>query len=154
LSSKFHFVKQILGGIFVTIAMVGLDQDLMQKNFVWRNWNVCFHRNICLINIFFFSRGTSLYLCCKKGIEVPTDVVTETKNRFTFPEMPSFITLIPSVIFLRIDSGYCYNGLCLNGTNLLFCVDFLGMDKTENRNKPTAVKADTLRILDFAFLCF
>jgi hypothetical protein len=29
--SKFHFVKQILG-IFVTIAMVGLDQDLMQKN--------------------------------------------------------------------------------------------------------------------------
>jgi hypothetical protein len=30
--SKFHFVKQILGGIFVTIAMVGLDQDLMQKN--------------------------------------------------------------------------------------------------------------------------
>jgi hypothetical protein len=32
LSSKFHFVKQILGGIFVTIAMVGLDQDLMQKN--------------------------------------------------------------------------------------------------------------------------
>jgi hypothetical protein len=32
LSSKFHFVKQILGGFFVTIAMVGLDQDLMQKN--------------------------------------------------------------------------------------------------------------------------
>jgi hypothetical protein len=25
--SKFHFVKQIVGGIFVTIAMVGLDQD-------------------------------------------------------------------------------------------------------------------------------
>jgi len=31
-SSKFHFIKQILGGMFVTIAMVGLDQDLMQKN--------------------------------------------------------------------------------------------------------------------------
>jgi hypothetical protein len=31
ISSKFHFVKQIVGGIFVTIAMVGLDQDLMQK---------------------------------------------------------------------------------------------------------------------------
>ena len=27
-----YFWKQILGGIFVTIAMVGLDQDLMQKN--------------------------------------------------------------------------------------------------------------------------
>ena len=32
MGSKFHFVKQILGGMFVTIAMVGLDQDLMQKN--------------------------------------------------------------------------------------------------------------------------
>lgn len=27
-----YFWKQILGGIFVTLAMVGLDQDLMQKN--------------------------------------------------------------------------------------------------------------------------
>src|SRR6187402_962488 len=27
-----YFWKQILGGMFVTIAMVGLDQDLMQKN--------------------------------------------------------------------------------------------------------------------------
>lgn len=31
-SNRFHFVKQILGGMFVTIAMTGLDQDLMQKN--------------------------------------------------------------------------------------------------------------------------
>ena len=30
------FVKQILGGIFITIAMVGLDQDLMQKEFKLR----------------------------------------------------------------------------------------------------------------------
>ena len=29
---KFHLVKRILGEIVVTIAMVGLDQDLMQKN--------------------------------------------------------------------------------------------------------------------------
>ena len=27
-----YFLKQLLGGIFVTIAVVGLDQDLMQKN--------------------------------------------------------------------------------------------------------------------------
>src|SRR5690606_28272866 len=36
LKSNF-FVKQILGGIFVTIAMVGLDQDLMQKNLSCKN---------------------------------------------------------------------------------------------------------------------
>ena len=32
IDSKFHFIKQFLGGMFVTIAMTGLDQDLMQKN--------------------------------------------------------------------------------------------------------------------------
>jgi hypothetical protein len=38
ISSKFHFVKQIVGGIFVTIAMVGLDQDLMQKIWCCHHW--------------------------------------------------------------------------------------------------------------------
>src|SRR5690554_7590308 len=31
IESKYHFIKQILGGIFVTIAMVGLDQDLIDR---------------------------------------------------------------------------------------------------------------------------
>lgn len=31
-SSKQHFVKQFLSGIFITIVMSGLDQDIMQKN--------------------------------------------------------------------------------------------------------------------------
>jgi len=32
-----YFWKQVLGGIFVTIATVGLDQDLMQKNLSCKN---------------------------------------------------------------------------------------------------------------------
>ena len=31
-SSRQHFVKQFFSGIFVTIVMTGLDQDMMQKN--------------------------------------------------------------------------------------------------------------------------
>ena len=27
-----HFLKSFIGGIFVTICMTGLDQDMMQKN--------------------------------------------------------------------------------------------------------------------------
>ena len=36
-SNKFHFSKQFIGGIFVTIGMFGLDQDLMQKNLSCKN---------------------------------------------------------------------------------------------------------------------
>src|SRR5690606_23761193 len=32
LGDKSNFFKQFIGGIFVTLAMTGLDQDLMQKN--------------------------------------------------------------------------------------------------------------------------
>ena len=32
-----HWLKHILAGMFVTIAMTGLDQDMMQKNLACRN---------------------------------------------------------------------------------------------------------------------
>jgi hypothetical protein len=42
-----------------------------------------------------------LYLCCKNGIEVPTDLVTENQEPICFPEIAfHHLTLIPSVIFL------------------------------------------------------
>jgi len=36
-SSRQHFVKQFVSGIFITIVMTGLDQDMMQKNLSCRN---------------------------------------------------------------------------------------------------------------------
>src|ERR1700749_518050 len=37
LGSHFHFSKQFLGGLFITVGMTGLDQDLMQKNLSMKN---------------------------------------------------------------------------------------------------------------------
>src|SRR5215212_6537476 len=36
-NSKGFFLKQILGGMFITIAMTGLDQEMMQKNISVKN---------------------------------------------------------------------------------------------------------------------
>ena len=36
-TSKQHFVKQFLSGIFIVIVMTGLDQDMMQKNLTCKN---------------------------------------------------------------------------------------------------------------------
>src|SRR5690606_8339973 len=64
---KNHFVKQFLGGIFVTIAMTGLDQDLMQKNLSCKNIGeaqknmLTFTGVFVLMNIFFLSVGALLY---------------------------------------------------------------------------------------------
>jgi hypothetical protein len=50
-NSSIYFWKYFIGGIFITIAMTGLDQDMMQKNLTCKNakeskkeyvLNVCF----------------------------------------------------------------------------------------------------------------
>jgi hypothetical protein len=76
--SKFHFVKQILGKDFVTIAMVGLDRDLM-KEFKLRNHyeaqkNMFAFTEYLYWLILLLSVGALLYIYAKNGIEVPTDL--------------------------------------------------------------------------------
>lgn len=165
LSSKFHFAKQILGGIFVTIAMVGLDQDLMQKNLscatigeAQKNM-FAFTGIFVVINIFFLSVGALLYIyAAKNGIEVPTDLVTgKPRTDLLFPEIAfHHLSLVPSVIFLLglTAATFATTDSALTALTTSFCVDFLGMDKTENRNKPTAIRARHLTHLGFCFLMF
>jgi Na+/proline symporter len=83
MTSKFHVSKQLLGGIFVTIAMVGLDQDMMQKNLSCNNIKEAqknmftFTSVFVIVNIFFLSVGALLYVyASKNGIELPLDYVT------------------------------------------------------------------------------
>jgi Na+/proline symporter len=82
-SNKFHFSKQFLGGIFVTIGMFGLDQDLMQKNLSCKNLKdaqknmLSFTFIFVLINLFFLSVGALLYIYAnREGIPIPLDSVT------------------------------------------------------------------------------
>src|SRR5690606_40766560 len=66
IGNRYHFVKQFLGGVFVTLAMVGLDQDLMQKNLSCANIKdaqknmFAFTGVFVLINLFFLSVGALL----------------------------------------------------------------------------------------------
>ena len=164
-SNKFHFVKQILGGIFVTIAMVGLDQDLMQKNLSCKNIGEAqknmftFTGIFVLINIFFLSVGALLYIYANKnGIAVPTDLITgKPRTDLLFPEIAfHHLTLIPSVIFLLglTAATFATTDSALTALTTSFCVDFLGMDKEEYRNKPNVVRNRHFVHIAFSFLMF
>ncbi|WP_367773580.1 sodium:solute symporter [Flavobacterium sp. WC2421] len=165
LTSKFHFVKQILGGIFVTIAMVGLDQDLMQKNLSCATIGEAqknmftFTGIFVLINIFFLSVGALLYIyAAKNGIEVPTDLVTgKPRTDLLFPEIAfHHLSLIPSIIFLLglTAATFATTDSALTALTTSFCVDFLNMDKTENLNKPNVVRTRHFVHVGFSFLMF
>lgn len=149
ITSKYHFVKQILGGIFVTIAMVGLDQDLMQKNLSCSNikdaqknmyW---FTAIFVVINFIFLCVGALLYIYAEKfGINVPTDLVTgDPRTDLLFPEIAfNHLSIIPSIIFLLglTAATFATTDSALTALTTSFCIDFLEMDKKPNN--PNNVK--------------
>jgi Na+/proline symporter len=158
-----YFWKQILGGIFVTIAMVGLDQDLMQKNLSCKNIGEAqknmftFTGIFVLINIFFLSVGALLYMFAEKnGIAVPmVDGVARTD--FLFPEIAlKSLGIVPAVVFLLglTAATFATTDSALTALTTSFCVDFLGMDKTENQNKPNIVRTRHFVHIAFSLLMF
>lgn len=164
IGSRFHFVKQILGGIFVTIAMVGLDQDLMQKNLSCKNIGEAqknmftFTGIFVIINLFFLGVGALLYIYANNnGISVPTDSMGNPRTDLLFPEIAfNHLAIIPSVIFLLglTAATFATTDSALTALTTSFCVDFLGMDKTENAGKPNVVRTRHLVHVSFSFLMF
>lgn len=132
---KRHFVKHFLGGVAVSVAMTGLDQDLMQKNLSCRNiWEaqknmLSFTGIFIFVNIFFLSVGALLYIYAQReGIAIPT------RSDYLFPEIALhhlgglaaiiFILGLTAATFATTDSA-------LTALTTSFCVDFLGMDKKQ-----------------------
>lgn len=163
--SRFHFVKQILGGIFVTIAMVGLDQDLMQKNLSCKNIDEAqknmftFTGIFVLINIFFLCVGALLYIYANKySIEVPIDYATgKPRTDLLFPEIAfNHLAIIPSIVFLLglTAATFATTDSALTALTTSFCIDFLGMDKAENSGKKNNVRTRHLVHLGFSLLMF
>ena len=157
--------KQILGGIFVTIAMVGLDQDLMQKNLSCANIEdaqknmFTFTGIFVLINIFFLSVGALLYIyASQNNIEVPTDLITgKPRTDLLFPEIAfHHLTIVPSVVFLLglTAATFATTDSALTALTTSYCVDFLGMDKSENANKPNIVRTRHFVHVAFSILMF
>lgn len=77
-SSKQHFVKQFLSGVFVVIVMTGLDQDMMQKNLTCKTLKDA-QKDMCSygllfapVNFLFLALGVLLiFLYGKLGLELP-----------------------------------------------------------------------------------
>ena len=145
LGSKSHFLKQFLGGIFVTVAMVGLDQDLMQKNLSMKSIGEAqknmftFTGVFVVMNIFFLSVGALLYLyAANNGIAV-ADLKTPDH---LYPEIAlNHLNIIPGIIFMLGLSAapVATTDSALTALTTSFCMDFLHFDKKENQNDPKLV---------------
>ena len=73
-----HFIKSFLGGMFITICMTGLDQDMMQKNLTCKTLKdaqknmVSFSIVLVIVTFMFMLLGALLFIYAEKnGIGLP-----------------------------------------------------------------------------------
>ena len=160
-----YFWKQFLGGLFVTICIVGLDQDLMQKNLSCKNIGEAqknmftFTAIFVIINIFFLSVGALLYLySAKNGIAIPV-VNGIPRTDLLFPEIAfHHLSFVPSVVFLigLTAATFATTDSALTALTTSFCVDFLNMDKqsTTPKNEKKQIQTRHFVHITFSFLMF
>jgi SSS family transporter len=148
------FWKQFLGGVFIALAMTGLDQDMMQKNLSInsiRNAQKNIYIQMALfivINVIFLSLGALLY----NYVDVKElDFVGKSDELFSFVAM-QHATPIVSVAFIigLVAAAYSSADSALTALTTSFCVDFLGYE----RSKPTDIKKRRWVHIGFAFILF
>ncbi len=131
-----YFWKSFLSGIFITITMTGLDQDMMQKNLTCRNLKdaqknmVTFSVVLIFVNILFLVLGLMLtQYAATNGITASKD------DLFPTIAMLPEIGIVTSAFFLLglIAAAYSSADSALTSLTTSFCFDILDIE-----NKPQA----------------
>ncbi len=145
-SDRNHLVKSFLGGMFITICMTGLDQDMMQKNLTCRSLGdarknmISFSLVLVVVNLVFLLLGALLFIYAGAfGVGIP-EMDGSPKSDLLFPEIAlnSGLGMGVAVTFLLglIAAAYSSADSALTSLTTSFCVDFLGIDKKpETRRK-------------------
>lgn len=136
---KQHLLKSFLGGMFVTICMTGLDQDMMQKNLTCRNLKdaqknmVSFSIVLVAVTFIFMLLGALLFIYADK-FEIAMPLMDgKPKTDLLFPEIAlnSGLGITVAVTFMLglIAAAYSSADSALTSLTTSFCVDFLGIEK-------------------------
>jgi len=153
-----NFFKLFLGGIFVTLAMFGLDQDMMQKNISMKTIGeaqknmLSFTLVFVIINIFFLSVGAMLYLYATQN---NIDVAVLPTPDHLFPEIAlNYLPILPGIIFMMglTAATFATTDSALTALTTSFCVDFLNFHKKENPNDSKLVRQRTSVHVGFSLL--
>lgn len=146
--SENNFFKQFLAGIFITVAIVGMDQDMMQKNLTCRNIKDA-QKNMLVFSLLFFvvvvlflSLGALLYAFAgKSAIAIPanTDDLYPmlALKYFGLPVGIAFLLGITAAAYSSADSA-------LTALTTSFSIDFLNISKYDEAKRIKIKKASHL----------
>ena len=128
-----YFWKQFLGGMFIAIAMTGLDQDMMQKNLSCRNIReaqknmVSFSLVLVVVNLVFLALGALLWRYMQEYHIVPHRPDQIYPMLATDGWLPVSVGLL--FILGLIAAAYSSADSALTALTTSACVDILEIDK-------------------------
>jgi len=175
-NSKTFFLKTILGGMFITIAMTGLDQEMMQKNISVDNVAnakknmLTFAGTLLFVNLAFLFLGGILYLYAIQNGGF-YDLVESTfhltqgganvmgDDLFPALSLQGYFPMAISVIFIigLISALFPSADGALTAVTSSFCVDLIKLndreDLTEKQKKNSRLKVHlTFTIIFFLLI--
>lgn len=150
--NKNYFIKSFLGGMFITICMTGLDQDMMQKNLTCKNLNdaqknmIVFSLVLVCVTFVFLILGSILF----KYIEINNILIPNLNGRpntdllFPLVAFSGDFGIILPIIFLigLIAAAYSSADSALTSLTTSFCVDFLNIEQY-NQKKQNKIRVIT-----------
>lgn len=151
-----HFIKYFLGGMFITITMTGLDQDLMQKNLSCKTLKdsqknmTWFSLSLIPINLLFLTLGALLIIFAKtRNIEIPA----ASDSLFPMIATGDYLTPAVGVIFIvgLVGAAFSSSDSALTALTTSVTIDIL--DKENAPEEETRKVRNRVHVLlSFVFL--
>ncbi|WP_167605016.1 sodium:solute symporter [Maribellus sediminis] len=134
-----HFLKQFFAGMFITIVITGMDQDMMQKNLTCKNKKeaqknmVVFSASFLLTVVLFLSLGVMLYIFAEKsGIAIPEN----TDDLYPLLAL-QYLGLPVGIAFLLGITAAAYSSAdsALTALTTSFSIDFLKIEQYDEEKR-------------------
>ena len=143
--NKSYFMKSFLGGMFITICMTGLDQDMMQKNLTCKNLRdaqknmIVFSFVLVFVTFIFLVLGSILFKYVEiNDVQIP-DLNGRPNTDLLFPliAFSGDFGLVLPIIFLigLVAAAYSSADSALTSLTTSFCVDFLNIEQYNQKKQ-------------------
>jgi len=152
-----HFIKQFFSGMFITITMTGLDQEMMQKNLsikrlkdAQKNMFTFSTVNLFVVFLFLVLGSFLVLFSAAKG-------VTVAMSDDLFPTIAfNYLGPAAGIVFLigLISAAFPSADGALTSLTTSFSIDFLGLEKNLKMDDTRKTRIRYLVHISFALIFF
>ena len=141
--SSNYFWKQFFSGVFIAIAMTGLDQDMMQKNLTCKSLKDAqknmfwFSLVLVFVNILFLVLGFLL----TEFAEI-NSIPAQKDDLFpTIANLPSMGILVSAIFILGlVAAAYSSADSALTSMTTSVCIDLIKIEKIKSKKKQESIR--------------